>query len=460
MSALHRILVGFLVAAALVLTGPLAVAAEKKSKSPSLIRDAEIEGFLRQLARPLFKAAGLNPKIVRVHVIADGNINAFVANGQRIFIHTGLITQTRTPNEIIGVLAHESGHIAGGHLARLNTELERASTERIVGMLIGAAAVVGGAMAGSKSATRAGTGVLAGSQGTAQRNFLSYQRSMESSADQAALKYLKATRQSAKGMLALFGKLASQNLTALDRADPYLLSHPMPMERIRTLQVQASESPYFGKSDEPGMLLRHDLVKAKLAGFMLPPGRVMQLYPPSNVTMPARYARAIAFFRQGNIRDSLPLIDSLIEELPQSPYFWELKAQAYLENAQPAKGLPAIAKARELLPDNGLLQQLHAQIIIATEQRKLAGQAISLLRLAAVSENENPSLYQDLARAYALKGDIPRAELTTAEYALAIGDRDLAKTKAQAALDYFKVGSPEWVKANDIMTFSSKKKKK
>ncbi len=433
------------------------VSAQKKS-GPSLIRDAEIEGLLRNMTRPIFKAAGINPGAVKVFIIADDRINAFVAGGQRIFIHTGLLTKSKTPNEVIGVMAHETGHIAGGHLARLNNELERASTERIIGMLVGAAAMVGAAAAGNSNAAQAGRGIMLGSQGVAQRGFLAYQRSMEASADQAALKYLSATKQSPKGMLTLFNKLANDNLATLANVDPYLLSHPMPFERISTLESEAEQSPYFSKPDDPGVVLRLQLAKAKLAGFMESPQRVFQKYPSSNNAMPSRYARAIAMFRRGDIRNALPLLDSLTDELPQNPYFWELKAQALMENGQPAKGIPAIKKARALLPDNALLSVLHASILVRTEEPRFADEAISLLRLAKKTEPDMPVIYKEMARAYGLKGDSARADLAAAEFAWATGDKDLAVKKAKLAQERFKHGTPEWLRANDLLTFAKNRK--
>ncbi|MCA0432559.1 MAG: M48 family metalloprotease [Proteobacteria bacterium] len=431
----------------------------QQARRPNLIRDAEIEGFLRQLARPIFKAAGINPRSVRVYLIADDRINAFVAGGQRIFIHTGLLTKAKTPNEIVGVLAHESGHVAGGHLASLNSELERASAERIIGMLLGAAAMVGGAIAGSKQTTRAGSGVLMGSQGMAQRNLLSYQRAMEASADQAAIKYLSATQQSAAGMLSLFQRLANDSIAMADRMDPYMQSHPMPLDRIRSIELAARKSPYFNKKDEPGMILRHELIKAKLMGFMESPQKVYQAYPPSNDSLPARYARAIAMFRKGDLRGAIPVINTLTAELPQNPYFWELEAQAYLENGQPQLGLPAIKTAMELLPNNSLLQALNAQMLLATENPANATAAIRLLQKAIRVEADTASFQKDLARAYALKGDFGRAELATAEYSLMTGDRNNAIERAKSAQTKLAEGTPEWVRAGDILNFASRKKK-
>ena len=437
--------------------GNFAFAKEAKRGGPSLIRDAEIEGLLRLYSRPIFKAAGINPASVKVFVIADPSINAFVAGGQRVFIHTGLITRASTPNEVIGVIAHETGHIAGGHLARMNSEMAAASAESIIGILVGAAAMVGGVMAGNSEAAQAGQGIVMGSQSLAQRGFLQYQRGMESTADQSALKYLAATGQSAKGMLSLFNLLANESLASISKADPYVFSHPMPFDRIRALEVAAKASPYFDKPEDPGLVLRFELAKAKLSGFLDSPQTVFQHYPSTNKSLPSRYARAIAMFRRGDIKNAIPVIDSLTAELPQDPYFWELKAQAYLENGDPAAGIPAIKKARSLLKDNGLLEILNAQILVSTENVKYADDALTLLRKAKRVEPDMPDIYKYMARAYALKNDVPRAELAIAEFAAATGDRGLATTKATAAQKYFKKGSPEWLRASDLLNFTKKK---
>lgn len=431
---------------------------KQRDTGPNLIRDAEIEGLLRQFSKPIFKAARIDPDAVRVYVIANDSINAFVAGGQRIFINTGLFTKTKSYEEVVGVLAHETGHISGGHLAKLQNELDRASTERIIGMLVGVAAAVGGSAAGIEGAKDAGQGVVMGSQGLSQRRLLSYQRSMEASADQAALKFLNATGQDPEGMLTLFQKLARDSLAATANADPYLFSHPMPAERIRNLEVAAKKSPNFGQPENAGLKLRYELVKAKIIGYTQSPQKVFQRYSSSDNSMPSRYARSVALYRRGDIKNALPLLDDLIAELPQNPYFWELKAQALLETGQPARGLPPIKKARELLPNSGLLQLLHAQLLIGVGGKANASQALKLLVLAKRSEGNSPQIYKHMAEAHAINGDYARAELATAEQAYGSGDQELAVEKAKAAQQRFKKGSPEWLRANDILTFAARKK--
>jgi len=430
--------------------------AANRAKPLPIIRDAEIEGLLRLYTKPIFKAAGINPKAVRVYVLNDRNINAFVAGGQRVFINTGLIMESDTPNELIGVLAHETGHIAGGHLARMGVEIDSASYTTIIGMLLGLAAIAGGVAAGSAEVAQAGQGIMMGSKGLAQRNFLTYARGMEASADQAALRYLKDTQQSARGMITLFEKLASQNIAALANVDPYVMSHPMPMERIRNLEVEAQKSPYWNTKDPPPLVLRHELAQAKLTGYIGGAQAVMQRYPSADQSMPARYARAIAMFRRGDINNALPIIDGLIKELPENPYFWELKGQALLENGRAAEAVVPVQKALQLLPKNGLIQILAAQAYIDTDKPANAKEAIKLLRQAQRSEGDTAETYRLLARAYAQSGDIPRAELATAEAALLTGDRRLAMEKARSAQAAFKTGTPEWTRASDVMTFAGR----
>ena len=441
--------------AALSLAAPGALA-QSSGDGLRLIRDAEIEGLMRLYTKPIFKAAGLNPSSLRIYLINDQRVNAFVAGGQRIFIHTGLLADAKTPNEVIGVLAHETAHIAGGHLARMGSEMDKANTVAIVGMLLGAAAMVGGAISGGGESAKAGQGLILGSQGMAQRTLLSYSRDLESTADQAALKYLNATGQSAQGMLTLFQKLANQSIASINRVDPYVLSHPMPFERIRNLETAAAKSPNFKKTDKPELQLRHDLMQAKLAGFLMPAQTVFQRYPTSNKSLPARYARAIAMFRAGDLRNAVKAIDGLIEDLPADPYFFELKGQALLEGGQPAAAVAPLRKASKMLPESGLIKMMLAQALIGTENRADAEAALGLLRAAQKTEGTVPSLYRYKAMAHAKLGDIPRAELATAEVAYLQGDRELAIDKAKGALKGLKRGTPDWLRANDILNFAKK----
>ena len=422
---------------------------------PKIIRDAEIEGLMRLYTKPIFIAAGINPGSARVYLINDPGINAFVAGGQRIFINTGLLMQSKSPNEVIGVLAHESGHIAGGHLARLGIELDHASATAIIGMLLGAAAMVGGATSGSSEAAQAGEGVMLGSQSLAQRSVLSYQRGMESAADQAALKFLTATHQSAKGMIVLFHKLANESIATVQTVDPYVVSHPMPLERISNLEEAAKKSPYYDTPDPPQLILRHQLMQAKLMGFLEPAAKVYQRYPSSDNSLPARYARSITMFRKGDTANAVPIIEGLTRDLPQDPYFWELLGQALLEGGSPAKAVPPLKQAVKMLP-NGLIQILLAQALIGTEDPANTALALKALRQAQTSEGDTPALFKMMAMAYGQQGDIPRADLATAEAAWLTGDKKLTLQKAKSAKSRLPENSPEWLRANDLLIFGNR----
>jgi predicted Zn-dependent protease len=257
-------------------------------------------------------------------------------------------------------------------------------------------------------------------------------------------------------MLTLFQVLANESLASLENADPYLLSHPMPLERIRNLELEAQKSAFFDKEDAPQLLLRHHLMQAKLAGFMQSPQFVFQRYPSSDKSLPSRYARSIAMFRKGDNKNAIPIIDSLIRDVPEDPYFWELKGQALLEGGTPATAIAPLKQANKLLPNSGLIQILYAQALIATENRANIRQALNLLTLAKKTEPDSVDIYKYSALAYGYLNDVPRAELETAEAAMMLGDTALAAEKAKRVVDQFKHGTPEWLRANDILNFANK----
>jgi predicted Zn-dependent protease len=423
-----------------------------------LIRDAEIESLMRIYTRPIFEVAGINEGAAKVYLVRQPTINAFVAGGQRIFINTGLLTQAKTPNEVIGVLAHETGHIAGGHLARMGQQVEKATTQAIIGMLIGAAAIAAGSAAGSSEASKAGAGVYLGTQGMVARNLLAYVRAQESSADQAAIKYLDGTGQSGRGMLTLFQKLANQSMGTLKNANPYVMTHPMPLDRIRNLEISVKKSRFYDRPDPDDLVMRHQLMQAKLAGFLGGAQQVFQKYPASDKSLPARYARSIAAFRIGDLRNAIREIDALIGAQPNYAYFWELKGQALLESGRAAEAVPPLQKAAKLSNGNGLIQVMLAQALLQNENRPNAEAALKILKSSARAERDMPSLHAYMAIAYARLGNIPLADLSTAEAAMLRGDRELASKKAQLAAAKLKRGSPEWLRANDILNFADRKK--
>jgi predicted Zn-dependent protease len=340
----------------------------------------------------------------------------------------------------------------------MGAEVDKASTQAIIGMLIGAAAIAGGVASGSSQASQAGAGVFMGTQGLVTRSLLAYVRAQESSADQAAIKFLDATGQSGRGMLTLFQKLANQSMGSLKNVNPYVMTHPMPLDRIRNLEVSVKKSPFYDRQDPADLVLRHRLMQAKLAGFLSSTQQVFQQYPVSDKSLPARYARSIAAYRIGDLKNALREINALIDAQPGYAYFWELKGQALLESGRAREAVARLQKAAKLSNGNGLIQIMLAQALLQEEGPANAQLALKILRASMRTERESPGLHAQMAIAYARLGNIPLADLATAEAAILRGDRELASQKAQLAAQRLKQGSPEWLRAKDILNFTDRKK--
>jgi predicted Zn-dependent protease len=297
---------------------------------------------------------------------------------------------------------------------------------------------------------------MMGAPTLAQRNILSYARAQEAAADQGAVRTLDKTGQSSKGMLELFYKLSNQSLASAEFVDPYVMSHPMPLDRIRNLEVLAKASPYFDKTDPPLLVLRHKLMQAKIVAFTESPQAVYQKYPASDTSMPARYARAIAAFRIGDLKNALPIIEGLIAEIPENPYFWELKGQALLESGQAAQAIPPLQQAVKRLPKNGLIRMLLAQAQLGLGDKANAAAALESLKVAQRSEDDSPRLHMLMAQAYGRLGNLAMAELATAEMAVRRGDKELASEKAKIAVKGLKPNTPEWLQAQDVLNYTKK----
>jgi predicted Zn-dependent protease len=421
-------------------------------KGVPMIRDAETEQLLREYTQPILRAAGLAQQNIHVVIINDRSFNAFVVDAKRIFVNAGALMEAQTPNQIIGVFAHETGHIAGGHLSKLRAELANAQTIAILAMLLGIGAAAAGARSGSVGGNPAAVALLA-PQSVVMRSLLAYQRQQEEQADRAGVKFLTATGQSSKGMYETFKRFADQSLFASQYIDPYVQSHPMPTERIAALQEIARTSPYWDKTDSPELQARHDLMRAKLYGFLERPETVQRRYPPSDTSLPARYARAIAAYRHGEPRDAIAQIDSLIQSQPGNPYFHELKGQALLEGGKPAEAVPPLRHALAAAPNQALVQVLLGQALVASNQPSLADEAINDLRAAVARDPDISDGYDYLAMAYGRKGDLAQADLASAQAAFSRGDYKTARQLAARAKTRFPLGTPGWVKADDIATY-------
>ena len=359
----------------------------QENRPPPTIRDAEIEQLLRDYTQPILRAAGLAKQNVQVVIINEASFNAFVVDGRRIFVNSGALMESATPNQIIGVLAHEAGHIAGGHLAKLREQLARAQTQTILATILGVGAVVAGATTNRGNSNNglgsAGAAALSAPQEVIRRNLLSYQRQQEEAADRAGVRYLNETAQSPKGMYETFKRMSEQLLFLARNADPYAQSHPMPAERVAALADFARTSPYWDKKDDTALQLRHDLMRAKISGFMERPDTVLRRYPMSNDSLPARYARAIAGYKHGDLRNAIAQIDALLQVQPNNPYFYELRGQALLEGARPNEAIAPLRRALQLSNNSPLIAMMLGQALVASNNAAYADEAINILKYCA-----------------------------------------------------------------------------
>ena len=447
-------LIALVTATALVGAG---APAHAQQKGPPVVRDAEIEQLLREYTQPILRAAGLAQQNVQVVIINDRSFNAFVADGRRIFVNGGALMEAETPNQIIGVLAHESGHIAGGHLSRMREAIASATTQSIIAMLLGAGALVAASRSGAQDLGQAGMAALAGPSMAIQNTMFGYMRAQEEQADRAGVKFLTATGQSPKGMYETFKRMADQSLYQVRYMNPYLQTHPLPSERVAALEGLAKASPYWDHKDPPALQARHDLMRAKLYGFIERADGVARRYPLSDTSLPARYARAIAAYRFYDPRAALAQIDGLIQAQPQNPYFYELKGQALLEAGKPAEAVGPLRHAVQLAPNPSLIQIMLGQALVSTRDRAHVDEAISILQAAVMREEDSPDAYGHLAMAYGLKNDLPRADLASAQAAYIRGDIKTARELATRAKARFPVGSPGWVKADDLASLKPPK---
>ena len=440
--------------AALAALGSIPARAQESPPAPGIpiIRDAEIEQLLRDYTKPIFKVAGLSDQNIHVVIINDRSFNAFVMDAHHIFVNAGALMESKTPNQIIGVFAHETGHIVGGHLSKMRQELANAQTASIVALLVGVGTVAAAAHSGNVNVGNVGGALVQAPQSYIEHSLLAYQRAQEEYADRAGVRFLTETGQSAKGMYDTFKRFADEMMFQ-SNIDPYVQNHPLPAERMQEL-ANLVHNQYWDKKDPPELQFRHDMMRAKLYGFMDAPNVVLRRYPMTDNSLPTRYARAISAYRFGDLRDAITQIDGLIRAMPNNPYFYELKGQALLEAGHAAEAIPPLQRAVQLAPDPALIQITLAQALVATNNTKLADQAIPLLHAALIKEPESADAYDQLAMAYGRKNDLADADLASAQAAFARGDNKTARELAERAKQRFPIGSPGWVRADDIVAFN------
>ena len=415
--------------------------------SQSLLRDTEIEETMIDYTKPILLAAGLSPSSVDLYLVNDPSLNAFVTRGQNIFLHSGIILQSDTPNQLKGVIAHEAGHIAGGHIVRSDYGNRSAYGAMLIAAGIGIAAILAGE-------AEAGAMVLGGSQQFGQLEALAYSRTNESAADQYAAQYMEATKQSGQGLIDFFDRFRAQEVLSNARRYPYFRGHPLSSDRIDALREVVDESEYTDVKDTEEEQYRLEMAKAKLRGFLEGPQVVFSKYPPTDQSQPARYARSVAHFKAADLKNALKESDSLILENNKNPYFFELKAQILYESGQGQASLKPARKALELKPNAPLLKLALAQSLLEESDDSSTFEAIKLLKSALNTERENSYAWYTLSRAYGEVGMKAEAKYATAEQAYAIGDLARASSFAKRAQTDLERGNPLWRRASDIIVVS------
>lgn len=441
---LHRSLKSFF---AVLLAMVISIMHAAPAFAQSLLRDTEIEETMQDYTTPILRAAGLSPSAVDIYLVNDPSLNAFVTRGQNIFLHSGIILQSDTPNQLKGVIAHEAGHIAGGHIVRSDYGNRSAYGAMLIAAGVGLAAI----LAGEGSA---GALILGGSQQFGAIEALAYSRVNESAADQYAAQYMEATGQSAQGLIDFFDRFRAQEVLSNARRYPYFRGHPLSSDRIDALRERVEESPYTNVTDTEVEQHRLEMAKAKLRGFLEGPQVVFSKYPPDDQSQPARYARAVAHYRAADLRNAIREIDSLITEEPDNPYFHELKAQILYESGQREKAIEPARKALELKPNAPLLEIALAQSLLETSDRSNVNEAIDLLKSAITVEQGNSYAWYTLSRAYGELGQDALAKYAVAEQAYAVGDLQRARSFAQRAQEDLVRGDPQWRRASDIIVVS------
>ena len=411
-----------------------------------ILRDAETEAFLQELVDPLAEAAGLGRGAVDIVLIHDPSINAFVAGGQRIYVHTGLIEAAETPTEVQGVLAHELGHITGGHIVRFSEGIGAATNITILSTLLGIAAMVAGA-------GEAGMGIIAAGQQAALGRFLAFSRVQESSADAAGVEYLSRAGISGRGSIEFFKRL--QNLEfrygiSQDDDAAYSRTHPLSGDRVAFLQREYEEDPAWSVPQQAGLQERFDRIKAKLVGYVSEPQATLRDYPASMTGVPARYARAYAYHKDAQIEPALQEIDALLAADPHDPYFLEIKGQILLESGRPGDALDPLREAVDRSRHAPLIASLLGHALIATEDPANLEEAERVLRAAVARDRQIPFAWYQLGVVYYATGDLPRARLASAEQQVMSRQFIEALRSAEAAERGLPVGSSDWIRAQDI----------
>lgn len=410
----------------------------------SILRDAETEAMFADMSNGLVKAAGLSPRNVKVVLINDDSINAFVAGGQTVYVHTGLIQAADNANQVQGVIAHELGHIADGHVLSGAAAAKPAMGIYLLSMLLGVAAMAAGG-------GEAGAGIMAAGQQAAMGKYLAFSRVQESTADATGVKFLNTAGISGSGMLTFFKKLQQQEYRyGVENIDPFMQSHPLSGDRIATLTADIQASPSYKTPSDPALEERFRRVKAKLKGYVQTPARTLVDYPEGDNSLYAHYARAYAYHKAGYPDKADAEAAALIKAKPQDPYFQEIQGQILLEAGHPDQALGPLRAATEGSSNNPLIATTFGHALIATDDKANYDEAKRVLRSAVARDDENPFAWLQLGTVYERTGDSARAALATAERASMTGDNRTAASSARFAMAGIPANTPDWLRAQDI----------
>lgn len=430
----------------LVLVALAMFAVVQPAAAQTVLRDAETEALLQDMIDPLAEAAGLQRGAVDVVLISDPSINAFVAGGQRIYVHSGLINAADTANEVQGVLAHELGHITGGHIISLYDGYGKAAKISLLSTLVGIAAALAG---GGEAAM----GAMALGQQVAMSNFLSFNRAQESSADAAGALYLSKAGITGKGSLEFFKKLQNMEFRYARRQDDeaaFARTHPLSGDRIARLEADYRADPAWDRPPDAEQQARFERIKAKLYGYLATPAQTLNVYPSYMQGVPARYARAYAYHKDARVAEALEEVNALVASDPDDPYFLELRGQILLESGRPAEALASLRKAAELSGNAPLISSTLGHALLATEDKSHLEEAEQVLRAAVGRDRENPFAWYQLGMVYGARGDIPRAQLASAEQQIMTGRTRESLQNAEAAARGLPQGSTDWIRAGDV----------
>ena len=426
----------------------LMLAAAQPAAAQQILRDSETEKLFNDMSRPLIEAAGLQPSNVRIVLINDPEINAFVAGGQIVYVHSGLITAADNANQVQGVIAHELGHVVGGHVLRIQDGMRQATGITLLSLVLGGIAIAAGA-------GDAAMGAMALGQQAALGQFLAFTRAQESSADLAGASYLAKSGTSGRGLIDFFKKLQNQEFRlAVYATDSYDRTHPLSSERIASLTEVFTKDPAWNRATDPALEARFQRVRGKLIGYLSNKEAVLRTYPKSDTSAPAHLARAYAYHRMGDRDAALREADALLAKAPGDPFYLELRGQILLESGKPTEALAPLRQAVAIAPDQPMIQSMLGHALLATERQDNLPEAERVLRASIGRDNEQPFAWHQLGMIYDRKGDQPRAALATAERYSLQGEPKLALASAERAMRGIPRGTPDFLRAEDIAMVS------